>query len=269
MIRTIISAILILISFLAYSQRKKFEPISVVIIKPREINYDSNQQKYIAKRSAEIKYEINNPVISEEYTAGKKKVTRSSFPVKIEVDYFSYAAFIAWNELEMNCVGLHEPCTIVVRNPGGKSKNLGVQQIAEIERKKYVLDFTRIEILEKNERFQASISIKFYNSTSRQYLIDSTFTADNNEDQNLDREGLGLKADNAMDSAYFNAVSKLLTKIDCVLNCGWIAEEDNLQERRKEMLINNYFNKEFDKSILKKIIPSSDSTINVDIAFQA
>jgi hypothetical protein len=271
MARIITSGILMMISFLAYSQRKKLEPLSLVIIKPREVGYDTKRQKYIDKRSAEINYEINNPIISIESRPGKKRpiVTRRHSISKIKVDYFSYAAFIAQDGLELNCVGLNKPCSIVIKELSKDDKNLSLQEIAEKERKNYVLDFTRIEIREKNKRFQANISIKFYNNLTRQYLIDSVFTGDEEEHENLDREGLSLRSDNAMDSAYFNAVSKILTRIDCSLNCGWIAEEASLEQRRKEVLIKNYFNKPFDKSILRKIIPSSDSSINIDISFQA
>src|SRR5947199_6101927 len=117
MARIIISAILVLISFLAYSQRKKLEPYSIVIIKPREIKYDTKQQKYIDKRSAEIKYEINNPVISVDYPSGKKKpvVTRHSSPSKENVDYFSYSAFVAQDYLEQDCVGLDSPCSVIIK----------------------------------------------------------------------------------------------------------------------------------------------------------
>src|SRR5437868_1633512 len=99
MARVISSAILVFISFIAFSQRKKNEPISVVIIKPREIKYDAKQQKYIDKRSADIKYEINNPIIHIEQTGNKKSiVTRGHSPYKINADYFSYAAFIAQDD---------------------------------------------------------------------------------------------------------------------------------------------------------------------------
>ena len=271
MLRLLISAILILITLTVCSQRKKLDPISVVVIEPREIKYDKKQQKYIDKRSTEIKYEINNPIISAEYPPGKTEpiITRRELVPQMNVDYFKYAAFIAADDLGMNCVGLNKPCSIIVKELSRNEKNLSLQQIAEKERKQYVLDLTKIEILEKNGEFQTRISVKFYNSKTKRYLIDSLFTGSEHENENLDREGLSLKSDNAIDSAYFNALSKIMAKVDSALNCGWISEDMSLENRRREVLIGTYFNREFDKNVLRQIIPTTDSSINIDISFQA
>ena len=271
MARIISLAILVLISFLAYSQRKQFDPLSVVIIKPREVKYDASQQKYIDKRSAEIKYEINNPITSITYPAGSKKriIARSSVRPKLNVDYFSYSTIITQSYLGYVCWGLDTTCSLIIKELRKDEKDLSLQQIAEKEKKQYVLDFTRIEILKKEDGFHAKIAVKFYNSTTKRYLIDSVFVGSENEELNINVEGLPLECKTSMDCAYFNGISKMIDEVICSLNCGWIAESIALEERRKEVLIKNYLSKEFDKNILRKIIPSSDSTINVDIAFQA
>jgi len=271
MTRILISVTLTLIALTVFGQRQKNEPISVVILKPREIKYDSRHQKYIDQRSSEIEYEINNPIRSIEYPPGAKepKIERASKVFKTKVNYFTYAALVADDYLNMVCMGLEKSCPIIIKEFEGDARNLNLQDIAEKYSKQYVLDLGKIEIIESNGKFNAKISARFYNKITNRFLIDSVFAGEENENLNLNLEGLPLDCKTPMDCAYFNALSKVISGIVCSLNCGWIAEENSLDKKRESFLINNYFFKKFDKNTLREILPVSDTSINIDIAFQA
>ena len=153
---------------------------------------------------------------------------------------------------------------LIDKKSDGTLTNL--KAFSESEKLQYVLNFSSIDLYKEKRKSHARINVQLYDNKTNSILLDKSFIGDWNNP--------GLEfccTDKTIQCTLNNSLSQVLDEVIYIIasNSPTIIREKELQQERGDILANKYYDLAFDKKSLKDIISPLDSTINVDMAYQA
>ena len=153
---------------------------------------------------------------------------------------------------------------LIDKKSDGTLTNL--KAFSESEKLQYVLNFSSIDLYKEKRKSHARINVQLYDNKTNSLLLDKSFIGDWNN------PGFEFGCtDKTIECTLNNSLSQALDEVIYIIatNSPTIIREKELQQERADILANKYYDLAFDKKSLNEIIPPSDSTINVDMAYQA
>lgn len=139
-----------------------------------------------------------------------------------------------------------------------------MQKLAQQQNMEYVLSFPTIDISKKNNTRQSKIRIQLYEQSSNSFLIDQVYTGDQNN------HGFEFNcSDGTINCTINNALSGALKDIEgqITTNNPILKRERELTRERASALQKGLFNEPYDITLVKQIIPSTDSSITIGTVY--
>ncbi len=250
-----------------------YEP-QILILAPNVTKYEKAFDKEVINYNKEIKKNTN---LSEQEQALNSPdfkrqpeniqiITKSEIAFSNDLDFFKQASFFSEQFLAYRFFEKFPNLLIKLKDAKSNCTLDDLKTYSEKEKLQYVLNFASIELYKENKISYAKISVQLYDNVSNSILLDKTYIGD------WSNPGFEFACeDKTINCTLNNALSQALGEVIYTIasNSPTLKREKQLQQERFDVLMNSYFNQPLDKQLIRNVIPSLDSNINIDIAYQA
>jgi hypothetical protein len=269
---TLFAALMMLMP--AYGQAK-YEP-QILILTPNEMTYDKALAQEISTYNEQLReaQKTGKLALLTDDTTGQPENVK--IMVQSERDYyraFGFSKFpssIAEQFLAYVFIERLPNLMILTKDIKSSGDIADLKKIAAKQQMQYVLNFPKMKFYKEAGISKAKISVQFYDRVTNSLLINKDFTGDWHNPG-----GMFTCQDSSLICTIHNALEKALSDVVeiVMVNSPKLQDEERLAEEefdlegklfkpRSEVLINQYYNKDFDRAFFNKIIPSSDTGIN-------
>lgn len=260
-------------TFTLVSGQTKYEP-QILILAPNVTTYEKALNKEVWDFNKKLKQSqatldqtklIETPELKNQ-PENIQAISKSEIEFSKNLDFFKQASLISEHYLTYRFFEKFPNMLIKLVDAKSDGTLTKLKTFSEKEELQYVLNFSSIELYREKRISHARISVQFYDYRSNSIILDKSYTGDWNNP--------GLEfccTEKTIECTLNNALSQALNEIVYTIasNSPTLLREKELQQERSDILVNKYYDLIFNKQSLKDIIPSSDSTINIDMAYQS
>lgn len=250
----------------------KFEP-QILILSPYEVKYEKVFEKEISLINKSLKKNSKSKEQSDFLKSNEfenqpeniKLMTKAEVEFSKNLDLFKQASYISEQYLAYRFYERFPHVLILLSENKSKGDVSSLMSYSKSTNLQYVLNFSKIELFQKNEISFANVSIQLYDNISNSILIDKTYEGDWNN------PGFDFACnDSTINCSINNALSKALGEIIYIiaLNNPTLKKQKQLTQERSEILATTYLKRPFDNAFLNNIISKTDSSINTSNLFQ-
>jgi hypothetical protein len=261
-----------LLTLTATFGQTKFEP-QILILSPYEAKYEKVFEKEISLINKSLKKNSKSKEHSdflksnefEKQPENIKLMTKAEVEFSKNLDLFKQASFISEQYLAYRFYERFPQVLILLSENKSKGDVSSLMSYSKSTNLQYVLNFSKIELFQKNEISFANVSIQLYDNISNSILIDKTYEGDWNN------PGFDFACnDSTINCSINNALSKALGEIIYIIasNNPTLKKQKQLSQERSEILATTYLYRPFDNAYLNNIISKTDSSINTSNLFQ-
>ncbi|MDX1909780.1 MAG: hypothetical protein SF053_22270 [Bacteroidia bacterium] len=194
-----------------------------------------------------------------------QQVVISQIHFSRKIDFSKSVSFTAHEYLTYTLYEQFTNMLILLSDKNAANNPASLAEIAAEEHMQYVLNFSTIQIFERDGIGLASIYVQLYDNLTHDFLINAVYEGDGTN------PGFEFACvDGSIDCMVNNALSKALKDVtySVLSNSPSIKRKRELAQLRDTELKANYFSAYNDTAFLKDIIPQSDSSIVVSDQFQ-
>jgi hypothetical protein len=269
---TLFAALMMLMP--AYGQAK-YEP-QILILTPNEMTYDKALAQEISTYNEQLReaQKAGKMTLLTDDTTGQPENVK--IMVQSERDYyraFDFSKFpssIAEQFLAYVFIERLPNLMILTKDIKSSGDIADLKKIAAKQQMQYVLNFPKMKFYKEAGISKAKISVQFYDRVTNSLLINKDFTGDWHNPGTMfacQDSSIICTINNAMAQALNDVVEIITANSPEFQNEERLVYEEfdlegKLFEPRNEVLINQYYNKDFDRAFFNKIILSSDTGIN-------
>jgi len=269
-----LTTILFLLTFTTTFGQTVYEP-QILILAPNVTRHEKAFDKEVYSYNKEIKKNIKTSEQEQALNSPdfKKQPENIQIIIKSEVeffkdlDFFKQASFISEQTLAY-CFFTKFPNLLIKLKDAKSSGTLNdLKTYSEKEKLRYVLNFPSIELYKENEINYAKVNVQLYDNVSNSILLDKSYIGDwSNPGSEFTCE------DKTINCTLNNALSQALDEVIYnIASNSPINENEQSKPEGSEVLEGKYlkyYNQPFDKKSLQNIILLTDSSVNVDNAYQ-
>ena len=268
-----ITTFIFLLTFILVYGQTKYEP-QILILAPNLTTHEKALNKEVSDYNKKLKQSQTSSATSKSIDSTELKnqpeniqaISKSEVEFSKNLDFFKQTSLISEHFLTYSFFEKFPNLLIKLVDAKSDGKLTNLKTFSENEKLQYVLNFSSIELYKEKKISHAKINVQLYDNLTNSIILNKTYTGDWNN------PGFEFSCtDKTIECTLNNALSRALNDVVYTIasNSTTLVREKELQKERSEVLIKKYFDLTFDKKSLKDIIPSSDSTINIDIAYQS
>ena len=264
---------ILLLIFTVVTGQTKYEP-QILILAPNRTTCEKSLDKDVSDYNTKLKQSQAMSDKSKLFDSSDFKnqpeniqaMAKSEVVFSKNLDFYKQASLLS--EQFLTYLLFEKFPNLLINLVDAKSDGTltNLKAFAENGKLQYVLNFTSIELYKEKKESHIRINVQFYDIKTNSILLDKSYTGDWNNP--------GFEfccTDKTIECTLNNALSQALNDLVSTIasNSPTLIREKELQQERGEVLVNKYYDLAFDKQSLKGIIPPSDSTININKAYQA
>ena len=249
--------ITLLVSILTFGQ-EKLEP-TILILSPNRTEYEKSFKKEINDYNNSLVKNQNNSetesyLNSDDFLSQPENIRemiKSEIEFAKNVDFFKNASSISEQFLAYRLFEKFPNLLIILKDQKSDSSLRDLKSQTENDKFQYVLNFSKIELYEKDNIGYAKIKIQLFDGISNSIILDESYIGDWNN------PGFEFACTNqSINCTINNALSKALNDIvyTIAINSPKLKKEKQLSQERLNLLSNEYLNQDFDEQFLKTII---------------
>lgn len=269
--KNLITIILTLtITITVWSQ--SYEP-QILILAPSEFKYEKPFENDVLSINKKLSGRVKNSeeadyLESDDFISQPENIQRmilSEVKFSQTQDFSKQVSFIAFQYLSYRFFERFENLLILLSDKKSDGSLKELSKIAGKEKMQYVLNFSHIQLFERDGMAFAEISVQLYDNVSQTFLINSEYIGGWNN------PGFEFSCnDQSIECTINNALSKALGDViyQVASNSPTIKREHELAQLRFNELIINYYLKPNNTDFLKPIIPQSDNNIDLKDQYQ-
>jgi len=197
--------------------------------------------------------------------ANIQKMIQDEVTYSKNLDFFKQASVISQQFLAYKFIEKFPNLLIELKDLKSKGSTEELKAISEQTKLQYVLNFPAINFYREDEMSYAKVAVQLYDHSTNSLLIDTSYIG------NWNNPGFEFACqDSSLDCTINNSLSQALDNVvyAVAMNSPTLKKERLLAKARLEIIRNKYYNKPFAKSFISNIIPSKDSTINLNDLYQ-
>lgn len=245
--------------------KSKFEP-ELLILSPGKTTFVSSAAKAIEGINKKLKTKQPNEEegYSEVTEENGRLMMQSAMAYSEKLNFFNQASKIAQGYLAYRFIERFPNTLILVKDIKPGEGIDGLAKLANEEKMPYVLSFPYMHIAKEKGQFVLYLKVQLYEMESNSLLVDKEYTGDQ---QN---QGFEFSCDGSINCTINNALSEALVDVLRAIasNNKSLKAEQVLKEKRYRVIETDLLPKALDASLIEKIIPKSDSTIQLSSLYQ-
>lgn len=258
-----------LIRFSAFAQ-ENYEPKILVLapaktsVSPNLANEFKAQSDTIAKMVAQLKASRSADQASESQAKNLRLMVKNAREFLTNMDFFKQVSYISQSYLSYRFYERFTNELILLKDTVVSPQINDMQKLAKHQDMEYILSFPTIDISKENKSRQSKIRVQLYERTSNSFLIDKVYIGDQNNhgfEFTCSDGTINCTINNALSGALKDIVKQVAT------NNPTLKRERELTADRARALQKGLFNEPYDITLLKQIIPSNDSSINLNTLY--
>lgn len=258
-----------LIRFSAFAQ-ENYQPKILVLapaktsVSPNLANEFKAQSDTIAKMVAQIKASRSADQASESQAKNLQFMVKNAREFLTNMNFFKQVSYISQSYLSYRFYERFTNELILLKDTVVSPQINDMQKLAKQQDMEYILSFPTIDLSKENKSRQSKIRVQLYERTSNSFLIDKVYIGDQNN------PGFEFTcSDGTINCTINNALSGALKDIvqQVAINNPTLKRERELTADRARALQKGLFNEPYDITLLKQIIPSTDSSINLNTLY--
>lgn len=259
------------ITVFGQEQAKDYEP-KIMILSPAKTSVSPDLQKElksladtIAKNVAQLKQraEQDDPALKEQ-SQNVQLMTQNGKGFLSNLDFFKQVSYLSYNYLVYRFYERFPNELLLLKDTTVAGDLNSLQQLARKEQMPYIINFPVVNLLKDKGR-KAEITVQLYELSSNSLLINKIYKGD---DRN---PGFEFTCDDGtlnctLNNALSGALSEIIRQI--AINNPTLKRERALSEERARALQSGLFQQPFDASLVKQVVPQTDSAINLNKIYQ-
>lgn len=262
-----------LLIFTVVTGQTKYEP-QILILAPNQTTCEKTLDKEVSDYNKKLKQsqatlDKSKALDSPEFKNQPENIqamAKCDVEFSKNLDFYKQASSICEQFLAYRLFEKFPNLLIKLIDKKSDGTLTNLKAFSESEKLQYVLNFSSIDLYKEKRKSHARINVQLYDNKTNSFLLDKSFIGDWNNP--------GLEfccTDKTIQCTLNNSLSQALDEVIYIIatNSPTIIREKELQKERGDILANKYYDLAFDKKSLKDIISPLDSTINVDMAYQA
>ncbi|MGV3704313.1 MAG: hypothetical protein ACO1NU_02950 [Arcticibacter sp.] len=246
------------------SIKYKFEP-QLLILSPGNTAFDPQAAKDIEAQNKELRASAASlPEGLKEEAENIQLMRRSATSFISKLDFFKQVTMISQDYLAYRFFERF-PQTLILVKDQKIDANITLAQFADAEKMPYLLLFPSVNITKGKTGYIARIKAQLYERESNSLLIDKEYQGD---DQNPGFEFMCKEG--SLNCTLNNALSTLLREViqAIAMNNATLKAEKLLRRERSTFIRENIYPESFDVSLLRKAVPLTDKSINLENVYQ-
>jgi len=268
-----ITTFIFLLTFTLVTGQTKYEP-QILILAPNVKTYDKAIEKEVGDFNEKLKKSQATLNQSKSFESPELKnqpeniqaISKSEIEFSKNLDFFKQASLISEQFLAYHFFEKFPNLLIKLVDAKSDGTLTNLKTFSEKEKLQYVVNFSSIELYKEKRISYARINVQLYDNRANSIILDKSYIGDWNNP--------GFEfccTEKTIECTLNNALSQALNELIYIIasNSPTIQREKELQQERSEVLVNKYYDLTFNKQSLKDIIPSSDSIVNIDMAYQS
>ena len=258
-----------LISFSTFAQQN-YEP-KILVLAPVKTSVSANlisefkaQSDTIEKMVTRVKAGKDIEQEPVDQPKNVQQMRKNAHDFLINMNFFKQASYISQSYLLYRFYERFPNELILLKDTVVLPQINDMQKLALQQNMEDVLSFPTIDIIKQNNIRQCKIRIQLYDRSSNAFLIDQIYTGDQNN------PGFEFTcSDGTINCTISNALSGALKDIlhQLSANNPTLKRDRELAVERAKTLQKGLFNESYDVSLIKQIIPSTDSSINLSTLY--
>lgn len=276
--RILRSRISICFIFLAFSitvvgqeQPKEHEP-KILILSPAKTSVSPELQKEvksltntIAKNIAQLKKstEQDDQTLKEE-SQNIQLMDQNGKSFLADLDFFKQISYISYKYLVYKFYERFPNELLLLKDTTVAGDLNSLQQLAIKEQMPYIINFPVVSLFKNNGR-KAEITVQLYELASNSFLINKMYKGgDYNPgfEFTCDEGTLNCTLNNALS----DALGEIIRQI--AINSPTLKAERKLNRERADALQSGLFQQPFDDTLVKLVVPQTDSAVNLSNIYQ-
>lgn len=262
-----------LLIFTIGAGQTKYEP-QILIIAPNQTTCEKSLNKEVSDYNKKLKQSQTALVKSKSLDSPEFKnqpeniqiMAKCDIEFSKNLDFYKQASSISEQFLAYRLSEKFPNLLIKIIDSKSDGTLTNLKYFSESEKLRYVLNFNSIELYKEKKESHVRINVQLYDNKTNSILLDKSYTG------GWSNPGFEFGcAEKTIECTLSNALSQALNELIYTIasNSPTIIREKELQQERSDILLHKYYDLAFDKQSLKDIIPPSDSTINIEMAYQA
>lgn len=245
--------------------KSKFEP-ELLILSPGKTTFHASAAKAIEGINKKLKTK------QSEEEEGQSEVTEENGRLMMEsamtysekLNFFNQASKMAQYYLAYRFIERFPNTLILVKDIKAPEGLDALAKLAENEKMPYVLSFPSMHIAKEKGQFVLYLKVQLYEMESNSLLLDKEYIGDQRN------QGFEFSCDGSINCTINNALFEALAEVirEIASNNKTLKAEQILKEKRYSMIETDLLPKALDASLIEKIIPKSDSTIQLNGLYQ-
>ena len=245
--------------------KSKFEP-ELLIISPGKTSFDPSAAKAIEGINKKFKTkqpegEVEPSEVTEE---NGRLMMQSSRAYSEKLNFFTQASKMSQNYLAYRFIERFPNTLILVKDIRGPEGLDALAKLAEDEKMPYILSFPSMHISKEKGQFVLYLKVQLYEMESNSLLLDKEYIGDQRN------QGFEFSCDGSINCTINNALSEALVDVirEIASNNKALKAEQILKGKRYRVIEAELLSKALDASLIGKVIPKSDSTIQLNSLYQ-
>jgi hypothetical protein len=262
-----------LLIFTVVTGQTKYDP-QILILSPNQTTCDKLLEKEVSESNKKIKQNqsvsdkskiLDSPEFKHQPENIQHMIT-CEIEFSKNLDFYKNASLISEQFLAYRFFEKFPNLFIKLLDKKNDGTLLNLKTLSENEKLQYIINFQSIELYKEKKKSHARIKIQLYDNQTNSILVDKTFSGGWNN-PGFEFSCTEKTIECALNNSLSQALNEIIYKI--ASNSPSLIREKELAQQRSDLLGTRYYDVAFDKQLIKEIIPSSDSTINIDMAYQA
>jgi hypothetical protein len=245
--------------------KSKFEP-ELLILSPGKTSFDPSAAKAIEGINKKFKTkqpgeEAEQSEVTEE---NGRLMMESAMAYSGKLNFFNQTSKMAQGYLVYRFMERFPNTLILVKDIRGPEGLNALAKLAEDEKMPYVLSFPSMHVAKEKGQFVLHLKVQLYEMESNSLLLDKEYIGDQRN------QGFEFSCDGSINCTINNALSEALVDVvrEIASNNKTLKAEQILKEKRYSVIEADLLPKTLDASLIEKIIPKSDSTIQLNSLYQ-